>query len=140
MDRRKFITTTALGSVALGLEAPDKAVLKSSLESKPLDLKPPRKPVIVTRPLTSSTIQEAYQMLLDGADTLDAALHVGKGQEDDPNDDSVGLGGLPNEEGVVELDSSCMPAPRVAPVRSAHFTTSRMLVLWRKPSWSVPAT
>ena len=34
-----------------------------------------------------------------------------KGPEDDPNDDSVGLGGLPNEEGVVELDSCCMHGP-----------------------------
>jgi N4-(beta-N-acetylglucosaminyl)-L-asparaginase len=36
---------------------------------------------------------------------------VGKVQEDDPNDNSVGYGGLPNEEGVVELDSSCMHGP-----------------------------
>src|ERR1035441_9448631 len=36
------------------------------------------------------------------------ALRVVKGPEDDPNDDSVGLGGLPNEEGVVELDACCM--------------------------------
>ena len=34
-----------------------------------------------------------------------------KGPEDDPNDDTVGLGGLPNEEGVVELDSCCMHGP-----------------------------
>jgi N4-(beta-N-acetylglucosaminyl)-L-asparaginase len=32
-------------------------------------------------------------------------------QELDPNDQSVGLGGLPNEEGVVQLDSSCMHGP-----------------------------
>ena len=34
-----------------------------------------------------------------------------KGPEDDPNDDSVGLGGIPNEEGVVELDACCMHGP-----------------------------
>ena len=50
-------------------------------------------------------------MLKDGGDTLDAALHVCKGQEDDPNDQTVGLGGLPNEEGVVELDACCMHGP-----------------------------
>jgi N4-(beta-N-acetylglucosaminyl)-L-asparaginase len=42
---------------------------------------------------------------------LDAALRVVKGPEDDPNDTSVGLGGLPNEEGVVELDACCMHGP-----------------------------
>src|SRR4029077_7611188 len=36
------------------------------------------------------------------------ALKVVQGPENDPNEDSVGLGGLPNEEGVVELDSCCM--------------------------------
>jgi len=36
---------------------------------------------------------------------------VVKGPEDDPNEDSVGLGGLPNEEGVVELDACCMHGP-----------------------------
>ncbi len=122
MDRRKFITTTALGSFALGLEAQEQPAPKASLAVKPLDLKPPRKPVIVTRPLTSNTIEQAYQMLLDGADTLDAALHVGKGQEDDPEDDSVGLGGLPNEDGVVELDSCCMHGPtrRAGAVGGVH--------------------
>ena len=34
-----------------------------------------------------------------------------EGPEDDPNDDSVGLGGIPNEEGVVELDACCMHGP-----------------------------
>jgi N4-(beta-N-acetylglucosaminyl)-L-asparaginase len=32
-------------------------------------------------------------------------------QELDPNDQSVGFGGLPNEEGVVQLDASCMHGP-----------------------------
>jgi N4-(beta-N-acetylglucosaminyl)-L-asparaginase len=50
-------------------------------------------------------------MLLDGADTLDAVHHVCMGRENDPKDHSVGLGGLPNEEGVVELDSCCMHGP-----------------------------
>ena len=38
-------------------------------------------------------------------------MKVITGPEDDPNDDSVGLGGLPNEEGVVELDACCMHGP-----------------------------
>lgn len=50
-------------------------------------------------------------MLLDGQDTLDAVHHVCLGRENDPKDHSVGYGGLPNEEGVVELDSCCMHGP-----------------------------
>jgi N4-(beta-N-acetylglucosaminyl)-L-asparaginase len=74
-------------------------------------MKPPGKPVIVTRHTGDSTIAESYRMLLDGADTLEAAHHICLGRENDPNDHSVGLGGLPNEDGVVELDSSCMHGP-----------------------------
>src|SRR5256884_9337496 len=38
-------------------------------------------------------------------------LFRSKIQELDPNDDSVGYGGLPNAAGVVQLDASCMHGP-----------------------------
>src|SRR5208283_2127964 len=56
-------------------------------------------------------LDDAFAFLKSGGDTLDAALKVVKGPEDDPNDTSVGLGGLPNEEGVVDLDACCMHGP-----------------------------
>ena len=52
-----------------------------------------------------------FEHLSKGGDTLDSAIKVVTGPEDDPKDDSVGLGGLPNEEGVVELDACCMHGP-----------------------------
>jgi len=45
------------------------------------------------------------------ADTLDAIIAGVNIEELDPEDQFVGLGGLPNEEGVVELDASCMHGP-----------------------------
>lgn len=53
----------------------------------------------------------AYERLLAGADTLDAAVAGVTLVEDDPEDTSVGYGGLPNEEGVVELDAAVMHGP-----------------------------
>ncbi|MBL8861383.1 MAG: isoaspartyl peptidase/L-asparaginase [Planctomycetes bacterium] len=53
-----------------------------------------------------------YEALLSGADPLDVAIEVVKLVEADPKDDSVGLGGLPNEDGVVQLDAACMYGPR----------------------------
>ena len=50
-------------------------------------------------------------ILKKGGDTLDAVVAAVTVVEDDPNDDSVGYGGLPNEEGEVELDASCMHGP-----------------------------
>jgi len=56
-------------------------------------------------------VQRAGELLAQGMDTLDAAIEGVKIQELDPNDASVGYGGLPNEEGVVQLDASCMHGP-----------------------------
>ena len=56
-------------------------------------------------------IQVAYDMLTRGADPLDAVVAGVQIVELDPTDQSVGLGGLPNEEGVVQLDASCMHGP-----------------------------
>ncbi len=50
-------------------------------------------------------------MLSSGADTLDAVIAGVNIVELDPNDTSVGYGGLPNEDGVVELDASVMHGP-----------------------------
>jgi N4-(beta-N-acetylglucosaminyl)-L-asparaginase len=56
-------------------------------------------------------VARAAELMADGMDTLDAAIEGVKIQELDPDDTSVGYGGLPNEEGVVQLDASCMHGP-----------------------------
>ena len=69
------------------------------------------KPVAIASANGLRAVQKAFDMLMQGADTLDAAVEGVKIQELDPNDDSVGYGGLPNAEGVVQLDASCMHGP-----------------------------
>ncbi len=71
----------------------------------------PKHPVIICAHVGYPYVEAAYAFLKGGGDTLDAAIRVVKGPEDDPNVDTVGLGGLPNEEGVVELDACCMHGP-----------------------------
>jgi N4-(beta-N-acetylglucosaminyl)-L-asparaginase len=56
-------------------------------------------------------VELAGRLIGEGMDTLDAAIEGVKIQELDPEDSSVGYGGLPNEEGVVQLDASCMHGP-----------------------------
>ncbi|HEY0970931.1 MAG TPA: N(4)-(beta-N-acetylglucosaminyl)-L-asparaginase [Gemmatimonadales bacterium] len=56
-------------------------------------------------------VARAYEMLVAGEDPLDAVIAGVNIQELDPEDQSVGLGGLPNAEGVVQLDASCMHGP-----------------------------
>jgi N4-(beta-N-acetylglucosaminyl)-L-asparaginase len=72
---------------------------------------PGKRPIIICAHNGFNYLDDAFIFLKNGGDTLDTALRVLKGPEDDPNDDSVGLGGLPNEEGVVELDACCMHGP-----------------------------
>lgn len=56
-------------------------------------------------------VEVALQLMTRGSDTLDAGVEGVKIQELDPKDNSVGYGGLPNEEGVVQLDASCTHGP-----------------------------
>ena len=56
-------------------------------------------------------IKLAYDKIVAGTDTLEAIIAGVNCVELDPNDQSVGLGGLPNAEGVVQLDASCMHGP-----------------------------
>jgi N4-(beta-N-acetylglucosaminyl)-L-asparaginase len=56
-------------------------------------------------------IQVAWDMISRGSDPLDAIVAGVQIVELDPTDQSVGLGGLPNEDGVVQLDASCMHGP-----------------------------
>ncbi len=60
---------------------------------------------------TSLGVRVAVELMQRGRDTLDAAVEGVKIQELDPEDTSVGYGGLPNEDGVVQLDASCMHGP-----------------------------
>ncbi len=53
----------------------------------------------------------AMEFLESGKDTLDAVVAGVNIVELDPEDTSVGYGGLPNEEGIVELDASVMHGP-----------------------------
>ena len=108
-SRRDFVKTSVLGAVAAGVGAhATSAVAKAHLPSGSDSAK---RPIIISANNGRAYVEAAYAFLKSGGDTLDAGIRVVKGPEDDPNDDSVGLGGLPNEEGVVELDACCMHGP-----------------------------
>jgi N4-(beta-N-acetylglucosaminyl)-L-asparaginase len=57
-------------------------------------------------------VEKAYRRMIEGGDVLDALIEGVNILELDPEEDSVGYGGLPNAEGVVQLDSCCMHGPR----------------------------
>lgn len=108
-SRRDFLSQTAL--MAAGVAGSAAAQPSETRHDQPITYQPPKRPVIVTRETGDNSVAEAYALLQQGADTLDAALHVCQAREDDPADHSVGYGGLPNEDGVVELDACVMHGP-----------------------------
>jgi N4-(beta-N-acetylglucosaminyl)-L-asparaginase len=109
-SRRDFVRTSVLGAVAAGVgnrvQAEETSAANDQLQSGSY-----KRPIIICAHNGLNYLDDAFAFLKSGGDTLDAALKVVKGPEDDPNDTSVGLGGIPNEEGVVELDACCMHGP-----------------------------
>src|SRR6267378_3556107 len=59
-----------------------------------------------------TAVHKAFTMITAGRDVLDSVIAGVNIVELDPLDDSVGYGGLPNAEGVVQLDSCCMHGPK----------------------------
>ena len=108
-SRRTFL---ALGAAALTVGA---EALRSAQAQQPATQPLPQKGRFPVRVISSSNGLEAarlaYQRLVAGDDTLDAVIAGVNLVEDDPNDTSVGYGGLPNEAGDVELDAAVMHGP-----------------------------
>src|SRR6478672_4349344 len=56
----------------------------------------------------ATCVERAFSLIAAGGDALVAGVTI---VELDPFDDSVGYGGLPNADGVVQLDACCMHGP-----------------------------
>lgn len=68
-------------------------------------------PVVIASGNGLRAVTRAMEMIQGGSAALDAVIAGVNIVEDDPNDMTVGYGGLPNEDGVVELDAAVMHGP-----------------------------
>ncbi len=110
MSRRRFTVslTAGLGAARSLLAcAGPQAAMKGSGDSTR------RRPIVISSANGHrfGATRVAYEKLANGADTLDAVIAGVNMNEIDPEDMSVGYGGLPNEEGEVTLDSCVMHGP-----------------------------
>ena len=111
LSRRDFVRTSVLGAVAAGVTAKAEGKDANGAQERAGQPGSSKRPIIICANNGFNYLNDAFAFLKGGGDTLDAALRVVQGPENDPKDDSVGLGGLPNEECVVELDACCMHGP-----------------------------
>ncbi len=106
LSRRNF-----LGASAAALAAGALPTRLDAIEAPAIVLRGAARPVAISSANSLAPVSRALELVLQGSDTLDAAVEGVKIQELDPADNSVGYGGLPNEDGVVQLDASCMHGP-----------------------------
>ena len=109
LSRRTFLG--AAGSVAAAAALPRNAVAAPVTGAPAFILRGESRFAAVASANGIRGVARAFELASSGTDTLDAAVEGVKIQELDPADNSVGYGGLPNEEGVVQLDASCMHGP-----------------------------
>lgn len=57
-------------------------------------------------------VETAFELMTKGSDVLEALIAGVNINELDPTESGVGYGGLPNADGVVQLDSCCMHGPK----------------------------
>jgi len=69
------------------------------------------RPIVISSANGIAASARALEMIQGGSDTLDSVIAGVNIVELDPKDNSVGYGGLPNEDGIVELDASVMHGP-----------------------------
>jgi N4-(beta-N-acetylglucosaminyl)-L-asparaginase len=111
LNRRDFVRT---GAAAAGLG------LAARVEGAAAIRQSKVRPVVIssangnryTHDGTETCVARAFRLMTGGSDVLEALIAGVNIVELDPRDTSVGYGGLPNADGVVQLDSCCMHGPK----------------------------
>ena len=96
ISRRKLLGTAAVAAAAA-------RVVKAAPATA--------RPVAVSSANGLRAVERAVKGMMGGEDPLDSAIAGVNIVEDDPTDMTVGYGGIPNEEGVVQLDACVMHGP-----------------------------
>ena len=113
INRRKFLINSSAAGLTASLTQPLQAQIPRINKSNV-------KPVVIASDNgytmknggTTNCVETAFNKIIRGDDVLDALIEGVNIVELDPLDASVGYGGRPNADGIVQLDSCCMHGPK----------------------------
>lgn len=116
MKRREFLKTTILAAAAVA-SGKSSAIAQQAPQ---IIAKKSVRPVVIASSNGNwfknggdkTCVETAFEMMMQGKDVLESLIAGVNIVELDPEDDSVGYGGLPNADGIVQLDSCCMHGPK----------------------------
>jgi N4-(beta-N-acetylglucosaminyl)-L-asparaginase len=114
MGRREFIGATAIAGTAAGV------LSGTALGAPAMHVRKASRPVVISSANgfihknggTETCVERAFRMMTEGQDVLESLVAGVNIVELDPEDTSVGYGGLPDADGNVTLDSCCMHGPK----------------------------
>ena len=113
LTRREFVHTTTAASLALGSTSPafGQAPAVRAGGSRPVVIASDNGNVFKNGGAKTGVALAFEMMTSGGKDVLDSLVAGVNLCELDPTEAGVGYGGLPNADGVVQLDSCCMHGP-----------------------------
>jgi N4-(beta-N-acetylglucosaminyl)-L-asparaginase len=120
VNRREFVRAGAAAGVAAALPGLGVAPAAAAAGAPTVLVRRMVNPVVISdhTGFTSrdasgrNAVETAFAGIVDGMDVLDALMKGVNIPELDPEESGVGYGGLPNADGVVQLDASCMHGPK----------------------------
>ncbi|MFQ5572294.1 MAG: isoaspartyl peptidase/L-asparaginase, partial [Rhodothermales bacterium] len=107
-SRRDFLKKSTLAGAAAALMPGARVVGEATAHAASRRV---AGPVAIASGNGLGAVEKAVEVIRSGADALDAVIAGVNLVEEDPEDRSVGYGGLPNADGVVQLDSAAMHGP-----------------------------
>jgi N4-(beta-N-acetylglucosaminyl)-L-asparaginase len=115
ITRRDFVKTGAVAAVG-ATAAPKQTIEEAPVVHTPQSVRPlvisDSSGYLYKNGGPECAVERAFRLITDGTDVLDALIAGVNIPELDPEESGIGYGGLPNAEGVVQLDSCCMHGPK----------------------------
>ena len=121
IDRRAFVRATAAGLAATTLPTTALALGTPVGDRAPeVLIRAAVRPLVISDASgiqfknggTESAVERAFRLITEGKDVLDALIAGANIPELDPEETGIGYGALPNADGIVQLDASCMHGPK----------------------------